>query len=770
MATEFIQRTVRLLHLEDNENDILLVTEILRTEGLPCEWVTVKTRHEFSAALRTGRFDLILSDYSLPSFDGLSALALARELSPETPFIFFSGTIGEEVAVESLKKGATDYVLKQRPDRLVSSIRNALRSAEERARRRRAEGELRQLEDRLRVVAAATNDIVWEWDIRTNKVWFSANLQPILGHSPQDIGAAHERWLDLIHPDDKGRVLSGLTNLIAGAGKIWWSEHRLRRANGTYTYVYDRASVIYDADRKPLRMVGVTIDETSRKEAEEKIREQAALLDKAQDAIILCTLDGLILFWSQGARQIYGWTPEEAIGKNIQQLLFHNDPPAQLEEAAKSIREEAQWSGELHEFTKDNKTVVVHGRSTLICDDQGRPKSLLIINTDITERKQLEEKFLRAQRFESLGALVGGIAHDLNNALSPIVIGLEILREELKSPENEGILEAMDTSARRSVEMVRQMLTFARGGEKDKAVVPVDHLIREMGKIIEQTFPKAITCRVRVDKLSWPVAGLPTQLYQVLMNLCVNARDAMPDGGTLTLATENVRLGPADPVLPPGVPPGNYLCLTVADTGMGIPQEQMDKLFQPFFTTKAPGKGTGLGLSTCQGIVKNHDGFIVVRSAKGTGTEFKVYLPATSAGSGEPVIRRESVIPAGHGEHVLVVDDEQGVLALVRNALENYGYQVTTAASGPEAIARFAVTPAAYALVITDFAMPLMDGRMTIGALRKTRSDIKIIVASGSEKEMDEAWYHTKVGAYITKPFTTETLLKTVHDVLGRPA
>ncbi len=242
----------------------------------------------------------------------------------------------------------------------------------------------------------------------------------------------------------------------------------------------------------------------------------------------------------------------------------------------------------------------------------------------------------------------------------------------------------------------------------------------------------------------------------------------MPAGGKLTLATENVCLEPDDGVLPAGSKAGNYLCLTVADTGAGIPNEQLDKIFQPFFTTKAPGKGTGLGLSTCQSIVQGHDGFIVVRSAKGTGTEFKVYLPAATAGIEERIAPRESAIPAGQGERVLVVDDELGVLAIVRNALENYNYRVTTANSGPEAIARFAEGPAGYAVVITDFAMALMDGRTTIGALRKIRPDIKIIVASGSEKEVDEARHHVKAGAYLTKPFTTETLLKAVHDVLGQ--
>ena len=407
------------------------------------------------------------------------------------------------------------------------------------------------------------------------------------------------------------------------------------------------------------------------------------MLDKAQDAIILCTLDGSILFWSQGARRIYGWTPEEVIGKKIQRLLFHSDDPVQLKDAIKSVREKGQWIGELQEFTRNGLTVVVQGRTTLIFDEQGQPKSLLLINTDITEHKQLEEQFLRAQRFESLGALVGGLAHDLNNALVPIVVGVEILRNEVKSPDMVGFLEAMETSAKRSADMVRQMLAFARGGEASKIVTNTGQLVREMGKIIAKTFPKTIVCQLQVAASSWPVTGIPTQLYQVLMNLCVNARDAMNRGGTLTIATENVHLDLAAAARHPGARPGNFLCLTVSDTGSGIPADQLDKIFQPFFTTKAPGKGTGLGLSTCQGIVKNHGGFITVQSRVNSGTEFKVFLPKADIEPGEAAAPDKSVLTAGRGERLLVVDDEQGVLAIMQHALENYNYKVTIASSGP---------------------------------------------------------------------------------------
>ena len=766
MATDYVQRPVRILHLEDNENDQVLVREMLLAEGLACEFVMVKTREDFDSAVRQNKYDLIISDYTLPSFDGLRALSLAREVCPETPFIFFSGTIGEEAAVESLRNGAVDYVLKQRPSRLAPAVRRALRNRQERTLRKQAEKALQQSEERFRIVARATNDVVWEWDIKTNQVGFSGNFQAVFGYSREDIDATLQWWLDLIHPDDKGRVTIGITTLLASGGRVWWDEHRIRCANGLYAEVLDRASVMYDPAGKPQRMVGVTIDMSERKQAEEKIREQAALLDKARDAIIVADLKERILYWNQSAERIYGWSAAEVMGQPLQEVLFHGKPPPELQQTIKSIRERGEWNGELHELARDGRAIIVQGRSTIIRDEQNRPKSLLIINTDITERKLLEAQFLRAQRLESLGVLVSGIAHDLNNTLSPILMGVEIVREEVTSPDLENILQTIRTSALRSAEMVRQMLTFARGGAAKKILLHPAQLVKEMGRIITDTFPKSIQCRVRVDASCWPIRGLPTQLHQVLLNLCVNARDAMPEGGTLTLSVKNAQLGPADVVVHPDAKPGNYLCVSVADTGTGIPAGQLGKIFEPFFTTKAPGKGTGLGLSTSLNIAKNHGGFITVQSEAGHGTEFKCYLPAATEIPEETVTEPIS-LPPGSGECILIVDDEAAILAIMRSTLENYGYQVLTAGSGLEAIARFTSNSDAVHLIITDLAMPFMDGCAAIQALRKIRPDVKIIVASGSEKEVEDLRKEIQINGFILKPFTNENLLNTVHQVLA---
>ncbi len=768
MAMAPVKGQMRFLHLEDNANDQLLVREMLHGDGLLGEMVAVSTSSEFENALHRQPFDLIISDFSLPSFDGLKALAIARKISPHTPFIFFSGTIGEEVAVESLRNGATDYVLKQRPQRLVGAVRSALRMKGERMRMTQMEGELRQMEERLRIVARASNDVVWEWDIPNDKVWFSENFQDILGYHREEIGSSLQRWQSLIHPDDRDRVVASLTAAVAGSGRVWWSEHRVRRANGSYLNVYDRASIVYSDDRKPLRMVGIKIDMTERKKSEEKILEQAELLDKAQDAIIVCDLDRAILYWNKGAQRIYGWSAGEALGKNVRELFFHDKIPSQLAEAAKSLDETGEWTGELSEFTKNNLPVVVQARATLIRDERGVAKSLLIINTDITERKQLEEQFLRAQRLESLGALVGGIAHDLNNALVPIMVGVDILRQQPLSPDAESMVHTMETSARRSSEMVQQMLVFARGGEKNKTIIHMNQLLKEMAKIVADTFPKNIRLRLHADKALWPVSGFPTQLHQILLNLCVNARDAMPDGGTLTFTGENVVL-PQQEATRHKMAPGNFVCVSVADTGTGIPPDVMEKLFQPFFTTKGK-KGTGLGLSTCQNIVRSHNGFITVQSKPGAGARFEVYFPACEEASVNTASVPRPPPPSGRGERILVVDDEEAILAITRAALENYGYEVLVANSGLEAVNYFEESRPPVSLLLTDWAMPLMDGAAAVKAIRKIQPNLKVIFMSGSEGGVEALIPKVEMDAFIGKPFTNENLLETIHDVLSRKA
>src|SRR5581483_9295356 len=389
------------------------------------------------------------------------------------------------------------------------------------------------------------------------------------------------------------------------------------------------------------------------------------------------------------------------------------------------------WIGELHQVTKDGREIIAECHWTLVRDDADGPKSILAINTDITAKKKLEAQFLRAQRMESIGTLAGGIAHDLNNVLSPVLTAINLLQIKITDPESRRLIQILQTNIERGADMVRQVLTFARGVEGERIMLQPKHLIREVVKILRETLPKAIEIRIALPDDLWVVTGDATQLYQVLMNLCVNARDAMPGGGALTISAENLVLDDSYARMHLEANPGRFVLIRITDTGVGIPAENLNKVFEPFFTTKEYGKGTGLGLSTVVGIVKSHQGFVDVYSEINRGTEFKVYLPAVTSEMMQQAEAEQAELPAGHGELVLLVDDEAAIREITRGTLEAYGYNVMTAADGTEAVAIYAANKDSIQVVLTDMMMPYMDGPATIRALRKMDPRVRIIASSG---------------------------------------
>lgn len=429
-----------------------------------------------------------------------------------------------------------------------------------------------------------------------------------------------------------------------------------------------------------------------RKRAEQKIREQAALLDIATDAIFVRDLKNKILFWNQGAETLYGWKAEEVIGKDATKLLC---PQAtQIKELMQILITQGEWQGELEQITKSGQKIVVASRWTLVRDvprglahvrDRQTPKSILVVNTDITQKKQLEAQFLRAQRMESIGTLAGGIAHDLNNVLAPILMTAQLLETQLHDQRSQRLLPIVVANAKRGAALVKQVLSFARGLEGDRTVIQVKHLILEIQQIAKETFPKSIELSTDIGQNLWTVSGDATQLHQVLMNLSVNARDAMPDGGTLSISASNLVIDENYTRMNLEATVGAYIVITVADTGIGIPPAILDRIFEPFFTTKVLGKGTGLGLSTVVGIIKSHGGFVNVHSEVGKGTQFKVYLPASEVIETTELEEVES--PTGHGELILVVDDEAAIREITETSLLTYNYKVLTASDGIEAIA-----------------------------------------------------------------------------------
>ena len=379
-----------------------------------------------------------------------------------------------------------------------------------------------------------------------------------------------------------------------------------------------------------------------------------------------------------------------------------------------------EWEGELRQKTKNGRELIIQTRWTLVRDGDGTPSAQLIINRDVTEQRRLEVQFRRAQRLESLGTLAGGIAHDLNNVLAPITMSLDLLRRKVADPHVKKHIARLETSAERGRDIVKQVLLFARGSEQDYAPQQIRYIVREIAAIIRETFPRDIEIATDIDTDLPFVMGDATQLHQVLMNLCVNARDAMPDGGHLTIAASSRTLNGDDAKIRLGGHPGEYVVLCISDTGTGIPKEIQERIFEPFFTTKDPGKGTGLGLSTVYAIVKDHKGFIDLYSEPGRGTSFSIYLPSVQHEELVESHPQAPSAPSGDGEVVLVVDDELAVLEISREILEVHGYKVLTATNGAEAISVFAAAPKrSVHLVLTDVNMPTMNGPAAVEAIRR---------------------------------------------------
>jgi PAS domain S-box-containing protein len=500
--------------------------------------------------------------------------------------------------------------------------------------------------------------------------------------------------------------------------------------------------------------------------ADERIREQAALIDQANDAILVCDLDDRLTFWNRGAEVLYGWPAVEVKGQSAIDVLFKNRPGG-LQEANQAVTAAGKWEGELTQVTRDGREIVVASRWTLLSDARGRPRSKLIINTDVTEKKKAENKLLRAQRLENIGRLAGGIAHDLNNILTPLIVGIDLLQLSCTDPSDRSLLATMGASVQRGADLIRKILTFARGLDGQRHLVQLGPLIGELAGLFQQTFPKSIAIRTDVAADLWLVNADATQMHQILTNLCVNARDAMPQGGRLRIAARNQPLDEEESLWLDGLAAGRYVVLEVEDTGTGIPAAIRDRIFEPFFTTKELGKGTGLGLSTTLDIVRHHGGRIRVESEKAKGTRFVVYLPAQDSPEAAPGEHDRRELPAGHGELILVIDDEAAMLQIAKLTLTTAGYQVLTAQNGAEGVTLFAQQPWDVQLVLTDLVMPVMQGAAVIQALQRLNPTVRIIATSGlgAGAETGQAIV-AGVKGFLPKPYTIEALLATVRSVL----
>lgn len=875
---------LKILHLEDDPLDAQLVEKRLQADGLECEIELVSTEEAFTKALGAVPLpDVVLADYKVPGFDGLIALKMSRDQHPEIPFLFLSGSMGEELAIETLKAGAVDYVIKDRPERLAPAIRRALDTARERRERKEAEKALKESEEKFRRLFQESNDAILMHDLEGRILEVNQEVLNQFGHTESEILAM--RVPDLHPPEVSGasriafdsvvrdgfvrlempfqrkdgsvfpaelsaslltvsgkQIVQGIVRDItelkrAGeelrlfstalesaangvmitdvegvilwvnpaycklteysvdeilgenpkilksdkhddrffndlwetilAGRVWRGEIINRKKSGKLYPEDQTITPLTDDAGKITHFIAIKQDITERKSAVERIRQQAALLDFANDAIFVRDLDGFVSLWNPACESLYGLSREDAVGSNIQ------DPPLsdlviQPDDALRQVLYEGEWNGEIKQRTHEGKAITVQSRWTVVEDERGVPRSILEINTDVTTTKILESQVIRAQRMESLGTLAGGIAHDLNNMLTPIMMSIEYLKGKIADEGTQKMISVLERSSKHGAEIIKQILTFARGIEGETVELQPKYLIREMENIVRDTFPKSITVSTNIQKNLWTVEGDATQLHQVLLNLCVNARDAMPSGGVLTISAGNVLSidVPRDSAIKKRA--DKYVKMSVTDTGTGIPAEIRQRIFEPFFTTKELSKGTGLGLSTVYTIVKAHDGAIEVNSEPGSGTTFDVYVPSAHAGREAVSASREEEHPEGNGELILVIDDEAAICQIARNTLEAYGYRVQTTTRGVEAVEIFERMMDEIDAIITDMMMPGMDGAETVLALKKIDPNARIVAASGAiDIEAMSGTLGTNVKAFLTKPFTAAKLLETLKQVLA---
>ncbi|MFB2877835.1 response regulator [Floridanema aerugineum] len=689
---------MNILLVEDNLAEARLLKEVLKGAILSrFNLAHVKRLGEAIASLETESFDVVLLDLTLPDSEGLASLDSLIQHAPSLPIVVLTNTNDDELAIESVRHGAQDYLMKRQINQeiLVRSLRyaierkqaaEALREANEILEKRvqertaalemanellRQEIEWRQrIQSRLELAQQAGKIASFEWLIPTNDIVWTAELEALYGLAPGSFDGQYEGWMQSIHPDDRPKVEQELWQAVKN-GQGLDTEFRI-----------------------------VCPSDTRRE-------EEYYLLDEASCPLTSsCCVPG-----------------------------------------------EIRW---------------IAVKSSLFCDQIGKPVRMIGIHMDITEKKQLEAQFLRAQRLESLGTLASGIAHDLNNILTPILAVVQLLPLKLPNLNNntQQLLKTLESSAQRGADLIKQILSFARGVEGKRVNLQIHHLLFEIEQIIHQTLPKSIDIHSNIPANLWTISGDTTQLHQVFMNLCVNARDAMPEGGNLQIIAQNFMVDEQYARMHIDAKVGAYVVVTVADTGMGIPPEIIHRVFDPFFTTKEVGKGTGLGLSAVLGIVKSHGGFIDVQSEVNKGSVFKVFLPAIESPTQETDDDLELL--TGEQELILVVDDEAAITEITKTTLETYNYRVLTASDGIEAIALYAEYKDEIAGVLMDIMMPTMDGTTIIPLLRRLNPNVYVLAMSGlNSTEVVSQVQKLGFQGFLSKPFTTKELLWALYKGLG---
>jgi PAS domain S-box-containing protein len=675
---------------------------------------------------------------------------------------------GSVVFIIHRVEDVTEYVLAHQPDvdvplretaRLEAEI--VLRSLE----LKRLADTLAQSEQRFRYVTQATNDVVWDWRLADDALWCSRSAQEPIGSALAQCVRRGD-WEACIHPEDRQRVVDSLRASAASRKEHWVAEYRLR-LGGDDRYVLHRCSLVIDADGQPQRMVGSLTDRTEQRAQEARLRMQAEMLDYATDAILVRDLDNRVLYWNQAAAERYGWKSAEVIGRPIAETLYARCPPADFAHAMQILMRHGDFTGRMLHSTADGRIVVVHVHWILVRREDGAPRAILSVVTDLSERIVLEQRLLQIQKLESLGRLTGGIAHDFNNWLTVIIGNAEELVETLDDrPELRAVAHMILMAGERGAQLTRRLLAFARRQPLTPQVLDVGEVIESLSPLVRRGLPENIDLRLLHTDRAWCVHVDRGQLESAVLNLCINARDAMPDGGQLTIEVLLAEVDARTLALGRELAPGEYVAIAVSDSGHGIAQEVIDHVFEPFFTTKDEACGSGLGLSMVYGFVKQSNGDVMIYSEPGCGALVKLYLPRVYLAPEQPVLAAPARTSRPSGSSILLVEDDPIVRAHILAQLRELGYKVAMASNAEEALALLEQSQH-FDVLFSDVIMPGMSGIELARRARELRPDLRILLSSGYTFEAMQHQGHLGPGIrLLNKPYGKNLLAQTVAEVL----
>jgi PAS domain S-box-containing protein len=762
---------VRVLMVEDVADDAALVERELRRAGISGATRRVDSERGFREALQTFGPDIILTDHSLPTFGAADALRIALLEAPDTPVIVVTGSLDEETAAEYIKTGAADYVVKHHLERVGPAVVRALDLRRARTEQARAEEARRQGEERFRALIEHGADAVALIAPDGTLLFASHSIERLLGFAPVEL-VGHPGF-ERVHPDDAPRLHAALRDTLASPGTPASLELRWRHKDGSWRHI-DAVAV----DRLAEPAVGAIVvnfrDVSERRKAEAALRESEeryrTLVEGVRDIIFALSPEGTIASLNPAFETITGLRREEWVGQPFERLVHPEDLPLALELLGRVVRGELRPASQFRVRTAKGDYRVGEFSATPQLHE-GRLVGILGIGRDVTERVQLEQQLRQAQKMEAVGRLAGGIAHDFNNILTAITGYADLLLEDLGATDpRRQDADEIHKAADRAAGLTRQLLAFSRQQVLQPTVLEVNKLVSDLEKMLRRLLGEDVELGTRLAPTTGRVKADPGQLEQVIMNLAVNARDAMPNGGKLTLETGNVDLDEAYAADHYPARAGPFVMLAVSDTGIGMSEETQVHMFEPFFTTKEKGKGTGLGLATVYGIIKQSGGFIWVYSEVGHGTTFKLYLPRVEELAERPSQPAQAPARAARGtETVLVVEDEAPVRSVARQVLERHGYTVLEAPSAEAALDIVTRYSGTIHLLLTDVVMPGLNGRELANRLAGLRPDAKVIFMSGYTDDAVTRHGVLEPGsAYVQKPFTPDAIARKVREVLDR--